>query len=210
MKFSTDKFIVDLGVRYPALFDTVPKIHEAVEMIIGCYSNDGKLLVCGNGGSAADALHIVGELMKSFGKTRNLNIDLPILSQDSAYINSHLHEALPAISLVSETSLITAYSNDVAADLVFAQQVYGYGRRGDVLLAISTSGDSANVVFACEVAKARELYVIALTGNTGGRLSGFSDICINVPGTESFTIQELHVPVYHAICLAVENEFFGE
>ena len=170
-------------------------------------------MVCGNGGSAADALHIVGELMKAFVCKRKLSEEwqktfskLP----DGKYISQNLQMAFPAISLVNEAGLLTAYANDVAPDMNFAQQVFGQGNAGDILIAISTSGNSENVLYAAEVAKAKSIQVIALTGQSGGKLREYADLLINVPETETFKVQELHLPVYHALCLAVEAEFYSE
>ena len=206
----TDK----LFERYPELEVCREAVQAAAAAMITCYSRGGKILVCGNGGSAADALHIVGELMKSFVLPRTLvESERAIIEKacpDSEYLCRHLQRALPAIALVNEVSLQTAYANDVAADLVFAQQVYGYGRKEDILFCISTSGDSANVVYAAEIGRAKNMTVISLTGEGGGRLKNVSDILIAVPEKETFLIQELHIPVYHSLCLRVEDYFFGE
>ncbi|MCM3763516.1 SIS domain-containing protein [Neobacillus niacini] len=214
MKESTRMFVTNLVERYPVLESCSEAVSESIQLLIESYKNGNKLLTCGNGGSAADAIHIVGELMKAFVLPRKLSDEeqekIKQVSQHSDYICKNLQGALPAISLVSETSLITAYSNDMAPDLAFAQQVYGYGQPGDVLLAISTSGNSSNVIYACEVAKAKGVKVISLTGDTGGKLKALSDVLINVPEKETYKIQELHLPVYHTICLALESEFFGE
>jgi D-sedoheptulose 7-phosphate isomerase len=214
MKATTKQILTELLTRYPVLEDCGEALCKAAEAIIVCYRGDHKLLICGNGGSAADALHITGELMKSFILPRQMSAEdqkkFMASGADAEYLIEHLQGALPAISLVGETSLVTAYANDVAPDLTFAQQVYGYGRKGDILLALSTSGNSKNVLYACKVARAMGLFVISLTGETGGRLSVLSDVLINVPEMEAYKVQELHVPVYHALCLAAENEFFGE
>ena len=172
-------------------------------------------MICGNGGSASDSLHIVGELMKGFVLQRKLPSDLQNALREAApnsaeYLIKNLQGALPAISLVSEVALSTAYANDKASDLAFAQQVLGQGRKGDILLAISTSGNSSNVLYAAQVAKALEISVVGLTGVGGGKLSDWSNVLIDVPEKETYKIQELHLPVYHAICLALEQEFFGE
>jgi D-sedoheptulose 7-phosphate isomerase len=179
------------------------------------WASGHKLLICGNGGSAADSLHIVAELMKGFAYPRPIPAAeaaaiTAVAGADASYLNSQLQGTLPAIALVSEVALTTAFSNDVAADLIFAQQVYGYGAPGDTLLAISTSGNSRNVVYATQVARAKGLHTIALTGATGGKLATFADITIPVPETEVYKVQELHLPVYHALCLAAEEEFFGQ
>lgn len=213
MKKQAEERISELIARYPRLSNLGEQMKQSVEQLIHCYSIGNKIMVCGNGGSAADALHIVGELMKAFVCKRKLSkewqtqfSDLP----DGEYIAQNLQMAFPAISLVNEVGLITAYANDVAPDMNFAQQVFGQGNAGDVLIAISTSGNSENVLCAAEVAKAKSIHVIALTGQSGGKLKDYADLLINVPETETFKVQELHLPVYHALCLAVEAEFYSE
>ena len=199
--------------RYPALEIIRAQLIEAIESMVQCVENGGKILVCGNGGSAADSLHIVGELMKSFVLKRKLSPAQQEALQDqfpdyAEYYIENLQGAIPAISLVNEVSLMTAYGNDKAADLVFAQQVLGYGRSGDVLLAISTSGNSVNVLHAARVAKTAGMRVISLTGADGGKLEALSDILLSAPSSETYQIQEYHLPIYHTICLALEKEFF--
>lgn len=213
MKKQAEERISELIARYPRLSNLGEQMKQSVEQLIHCYSIGNKIMVCGNGGSAADALHIVGELMKAFVCKRKLSkewqtqfSDLP----DGEYIAQNLQMAFPAMSLVNEAGLITAYANDVAPDMNFAQQVFGQGNAGDVLIAISTSGNSENVLYAAEVAKAKSIHVIALTGQSGGKLKDYADLLINVPETETFKVQELHLPVYHALCLAVEAEFYSE
>jgi D-sedoheptulose 7-phosphate isomerase len=213
LKKSTRHIIKSLIERYPKL--EIETIKEAVEEIIKCYKRKNKLLICGNGGSAADALHIVGELMKGFILQRKLDSkkqkEIRDLFPESAqYLIDNLHEALPAISLVNEVSLLTACANDQASDLCFAQQVLGYGNPGDILIAISTSGNSKNVIYAAQMAKVQGMKVISLTGSRGGTLRELSDILINVPSKETYIIQEYHLPVYHTLCAAVENEMFSE
>lgn len=201
--------------RYPALEVCQQEIAVAYELLRGCFATGGKLLVCGNGGSAADSLHIVGELMKGFTLSRKLSADWEekfkhVCPEMASYLMENLQDTLPAISLVSETALSTAYANDQAPDLSFAQQVIGHGRAGDVLICISTSGNSTNVLYAAVVAHAMELKVIGLAGQSGGRLKGMSDVCICAPSKITYQIQEYHLPIYHALCLALEREFFGE
>jgi len=212
LKNSTQQIIDNAIERYPEL--ALCPVQVAVEEIVACYNRKNKLLVCGNGGSAADSLHIVGELMKGFVLTRKLNNNKKekikaLFPETAQYFIDNLQEALPAISLVSEIALLTAYANDQATDLSFAQQVLGYGKAGDILIAISTSGNSKNVIFAAQMAKVQSMKVISLTGSTGGKLKALSNILINVPSEETYVIQEYHLPVYHALCAAVENEFFG-
>ncbi|VAW18829.1 Phosphoheptose isomerase [hydrothermal vent metagenome] len=204
----------DLIKRYPALEPCKNDIWEACSSVIGCYLNNGQLLVCGNGGSCADSGHIVGELMKSFAKKRPLDKGLAaslksIPGERGAYIAGKLEGGLPAISLNAHTSLFSAISNDIGADLVFAQQVAGYGREGDVLIAISSSGDSQNVVDAAITAKAKGLKVIGLTGQTGGVMKQYCDIAICAPSMSTPGIQEYHLPVYHTICRIVEDNMFN-
>lgn len=214
MKVSTEAILNDLILRYPKLESIKEQLISSVDAMIRTYAGKGKMLICGNGGSAADALHIVGELMKGFILPRPLPEDMQqkiaTAGEYGEYINNNLQSTLPAIALVGSAALESAYANDRAPDLAFAQQVYGYGSKGDIFLGISTSGNSKNVIYAAEVAKAKDLIVISLTGATGGKLKERTDYLINVPETETYMIQELHLPVYHAICLALENEFFGE
>lgn len=201
--------------RYPQLGVLEHNLESAVEMLVCAAKKGNKVLVCGNGGSAADSLHIVGELMKGFVLERKIPMDIQqklkdIYPDDAAYYINNLQGTIPTISLVDEVSLMTAYSNDKCADLVFAQQVLGYGKNGDVLIALSTSGNSANVLHAVRVARACGLRVISMTGASGGKLKELSDVLLNVPSTVTYQIQELHLPVYHALCLAVEEELFGK
>lgn len=196
--------------RYNNLSSSEPSIREAISMLESCFRFGGKLLVCGNGGSAADSEHIVGELMKSFRFKREVTKDFRrkyrcLFGEEAP---SYLEGALPAISLVSHTALSTAFGNDEAPIGIFAQQVYGYGKPGDVFLGISTSGNSTNVVEAAKVAKTLDMRVLTLTGANESKLSKLSDVAIKVPEKETFKVQELHLPVYHALCAAVEASFF--
>ena len=217
LKTSTLYKIDELINRYPELNVCRDTLNEAVDTICKSFRGGHKLLTCGNGGSASDAMHIVGELMKGFILPRSikefdsdfyerLKADYPA---DVEYFANNLQCAMPAISLVGETALTTAFANDQAPDLAFAQQVLGLGSAGDVLLAISTSGNSTNVLHAVKVAKLKGLITIALTGRTGGKVKNLADISICVPADSAHTIQELHLPVYHMLCLAAENEFFN-
>lgn len=214
MKQSTRNVIENLIKRYGALSVCKDDILETVQVLITSYRAGGKLLVCGNGGSAADAQHIVGELMKGFVLPRKLPEEKQrkikeVFPEGADYLIDNLQGALPAISLQGEIALTSAYINDKAPDLAFAQQVMGLGRQGDVFLGISTSGNSQNVLYACQIAKVQGLKVIGLTGETGGKMKDLCDVAIRVPNKETFMIQELHLPIYHALCLALENEFFG-
>lgn len=210
-----NKHFEELIDRYPSLSVCAEAIEDAASLLRVCYANGGKLLVCGNGGSASDALHIVGELMKAFVLPRQVSAEeaealLAVGGEDGAYLCQNLQRALPAISLVSEAALTTAYANDVAPELAFAQQVFGHGQKGDAFLGITTSGNSKNVLLAAKVARAKGMCVIGLTGEGGGKLAELCDVCIAVPDRETYRIQELHLPIYHALCLYLESEFFGE
>jgi D-sedoheptulose 7-phosphate isomerase len=177
------------------------------------FEHGGKLLLAGNGGSAADCEHVVGELMKGFMSKRVLPDVMreKLLihgGEEGKYLADHLQGALPAISLVSHSALMTAFMNDVAADMVFAQQVYGYGKPGDMLMVFSTSGNSANVVHAVQVAKSLGMVTIGMTGKSGGKLKSLCDLTICVPFVQTPDIQELHLPIYHALCMMLEEAFF--
>ena len=199
---------------YPDLKVCQESLMRALETMRNTYQQGGKILLCGNGGSGADCEHIVGELMKGFISRRPLPEKVreqfrQHFPEEGNYLADHLQGALPAISLVSHSALITAFSNDVSAEMVYAQQVYGYGQPNDVLWAISTSGNSANVVRAVQVAKALGLATIGLTGGHGGKLSELCDVVIKAPRELTHEVQELHLPVYHALCISLENEFFA-
>lgn len=203
-----------LIMRYPHLECCKGNIIIAFEFIRDCYKNGGKLLVCGNGGSAADAEHIVGELMKGFKKARHLaSIEVEKLVEIDSLMGrtlaDNLQGALPAIALDGHPALTTAYMNGCEPIICFAQQVYGYGCKNDVLFAISTSGNSRNVLYAVVAAKAKGMVVIGLTGENDSKLSAMSDVCIRVPSTETYQIQELHLPIYHCLCLMLEDYFFN-
>lgn len=215
MKKSTTDALGKLFERYPVLGECRDNIIATAKMFCMSYREGGKLIICGNGGSAADAEHIVGELMKGFLKKRLLKQEIQdkmaeMFPQDANYLCSNLQGALPAISLVNAVALGTAFANDQAADLVFAQQVLGLGQERDILLAISTSGNSKNVLYAVEVARVCGLRTIALTGRSGGKLKALADVTISVPEDETYRVQELHLPVYHALCIATEEEFFED
>ena len=208
------KRIEQLISTYPELGACAGDIRAAFEVLRDCYRRGGKVLTCGNGGSAADAEHIVGELMKSYFLKRPVPEEtraklMAANPQDGDYLARHLEGALPAISLVSQTSLSSAIANDNAADMVFAQQVYGYGMEGDVLLGLSTSGNSRNVLHAAQVARALGLHTVALTGPSGGMLKSLCEVCICVPGESAPAIQERHQPIYHVLCAMLEEEFFA-
>ena len=205
----------ELIKRYPVLDEVKEDIAKATEEMIACYENGGKVLLCGNGGSCADCDHIAGELMKGFLKKRPLSTtkkeelinNEPSLDDE---LLSKLQCGLPAVSLPSMTAPNSAFSNDVDPDLTYAQGVLSLGKAGDILIAISTSGNSKNVCDAAKIAKATGCKLIGLTGCKGGELKEYADVCICVPESETFKIQELHLPVYHCICAMIEEYFFKE
>lgn len=198
--------IEELFARYPRLEACAAEIAAAADTLSACFRGNGKVLVCGNGGSAADAEHIVGELMKKFRKPRPVAEEIAVKLPPE--LATRLEGALPAISLVSMSGLLTAFANDVAWETAFAQQVLGLGGAGDVLMALSTSGDSMNCMHAARVARAKGMRIIALTGSRGGGLAALADVAIRVPANETFKVQELHLPVYHALCAYVEDRLF--
>ena len=207
------KRIQQLIFSYPGLDVCASDIEAAYHVLRECYQRGGKVLTCGNGGSAADAEHIVGELMKGYLLKRPLAEEVRARLKaasldDGDYLADHLQGGLPAISLVSQTSLLSAIANDTAADMVYAQQVYAYGREGDALIGISTSGNSPNVVRAMQVARALGLRTIGLTGRTGGKLKPLCDVCIRVPANDTTLVQERHLPIFHVLCAMLEEEFF--
>lgn len=215
MKTEIYKHIEVLVNRYPVLNSVKDEIVEAYFLLVESYKNEGKLLIAGNGGSAADAEHIVGELMKGFKLPRKLNENFTdkLISENEelgTVLAESLQGALPAIALDGHPALSTAYMNDCEPLLCFAQQVNGYGKAGDVFLGISTSGNSKNILYAATTAHAKGMKVISLTGAKDSKLTQMSDVCIKVPQTETYMIQELHLPVYHCLCLMLEDEFFGE
>lgn len=209
------KNIEDLINRYPCLNSCKESIIAAYNILEEAYASGRKLLVAGNGGSASDSEHIVGELMKEFKLKRKIYAAQAERLKDidekmGEMLSEHLQGSLPAISLVGEPSLTTAFMNDAVPVLIFAQQVNGLGTAGDVFLGISTSGNSKNVLYAAVAAKSKGLKVIGLTGEKENQLMKFSDVCIRVPETETYKIQELHLPVYHCLCLMLEERFFGK
>ncbi len=206
-------YIKELIERYPTLAVCEKNIRAAADAIIDSYKAGGKLIVAGNGGSAADSDHITGELLKSFVKKRKpdqkfLDALSAIDSDTGSYLSDKLQGSLPAIALTNNSALMTASLNDVDGNVLFAQQVMGFGKKGDVFLGISTSGNSKDVIYALAVAKALGVKTVALTGKTGGKCKELADISIVVPENETFKIQELHLPVYHALCLTIEEYFW--
>lgn len=199
--------------RYPRLAPQREQILQAAELVVQCFEQGGLVLTCGNGGSAADAEHIVGELMKGFLSARPLpEKEKARFGRDEAgmRLRERLQGAIPAVSLVSHSALISAFANDVDPQLVYAQQVYGYGSRTNALvIALSTSGDSANVVNAVRAARALDLPSIAVTGETGGKLAQLCTVCLRMPSRDTYRVQEYTLPVYHAICALAEARCFA-
>jgi D-sedoheptulose 7-phosphate isomerase len=210
----TEELLQNLLDRHPELSLAARDIASGYEIIRSSYEKGGKLLVCGNGGSAADADHIVGELMKQFSRDRSIpdsvqNYLVKEFGQRGEYLAKNLEGALPAISLNCHSALSSAFANDVDAELIYAQQVVGYGNKEDVLLGISTSGNARNVTAAMLVARSKGMKVIGLVGRDGGEFNKYCDVLINVGGNSTPRIQELHLPVYHTLCEMLECHFFG-
>ncbi len=201
--------------RYPVLESVKSEIQAAYEILETCFASGKKLLIAGNGGSAADAEHMVGELMKGFKKRRPVTEELAAAlkaadAERGRLLADKLQGGLPAIALGGHSSLSTAFLNDVDGRLTYAQQVNGYGTAGDVFLGISTSGNAENVMYAAVTARAKGMKVIALTGKDGGGLKGIADVSIIVPEQETYKIQELHLPIYHILCLMLEDRFYQQ
>ena len=206
--------LMELFERYPSLTACEKEIVDARDALISCYENGGKVLLCGNGGSCADCDHIVGELMKGFLKKRPLSPERRAEMKknydvDDEIINA-LQAGLPAVSLPAITGLNSAFCNDVDPELIYAQSVLGLGKTGDILFALSTSGNAKNVAAAVKVARSLGMTVIGMTGEKGGKLREMADITVCVPECETFKVQELHLPVYHYLCAAVEAHFFDK
>ena len=215
MKDNKSKILKELVERIPALSSCEEDISKAFNILKECFENGGKLLVAGNGGSCADSEHIAGELMKGFYNKRPLNSKLvgimsSIDKKLADELSSKLQEGLPTIALSNHNGLNTAFANDIenGGQFVFAQQTNVYGKPNDVLLAISTSGNSKNLVFACVVAKAKGMKIIELTGANGGEIKRFADVAIKAPSEKTHLIQEYHLPIYHALCLMLEEHFY--
>ena len=206
-------FLDELLNRYPVLTDCKDEIQAAGNMILETYNAGGKILVCGNGGSCSDSDHIVGELMKGFLGKRKMSVDQQeifrkILGSDAENLIEKLQCGIPAISLPAQSAVLSAFANDVDAELVYAQMVFGYAKVEDMFIGLSTSGNSKNVVMAAKVAKAMGMRTLALTGAKGSVLSEICDCTVSVPETETFKVQELHLPVYHYLCAWVETQIF--
>ncbi len=203
------KYINETLKNYPALEKCRGDIEKALAAIIACYEGGGKILCCGNGGSSADCDHFVAELMKGFLKKRPLG-ESEKARFESAFAADGLQKGLPALSLTSQSSVITAFANDCEPALIFAQQVYALAAKGDLLLAFSTSGNSENIVYALEAAAAKGTTSIAITGESGGKASEKAAVTIKIPETETYRVQELTLPVYHALAAETEEYFFKE
>lgn len=201
------KHVENLILRYPNLKICEDSIQKMFEHLKYSFESGGRLYICGNGGSASDALHIVGELVKSFVLPRA--IDEGFAKCVDSELLENLQGALPAFTLVENAALVSAYANDVNPDYVFAQQVYAYARKGDCVLGISTSGNSKNVLHALNAARGRGAVALGLTGRDGGKMKDLCDACIVVPETETYKIQELHLPIYHTLCIMLEEHFWG-
>ncbi len=212
MKAETNRIFEELFERYSSLEECRNDILGLYKCIKDTYEKGGKLMLCGNGGSAADCLHITGELMKGFMLDRRLSSeDLERFAEIGAgNVGEGLQYALPAVSLVCESALMSAYCNDCSPELVFAQQIYGMGNPGDTLLCLSTSGNSENVVNGAYAAMVKGCKVASLVGRNGGKLKDLSNVCVKLPSDRTFEIQENTLPVYHTVCAMLENEFFGE
>lgn len=212
MKETTKAVLRELSERYPRLAALQEDVEAAFALCERSYKDGKKLMICGNGGSAADSEHIVGELMKSFKKKRAIPADicekLDGYGADGATMKACLEGNLPAIALTSHLSLSTAFANDKEPTLTFAQQLLGLGQAGDTLICISTSGNSKNCVYAAVLAKTMGIKVLSLTGEKASKLSELSDVCLRVPETETYKVQELHLPIYHVLCAMLEEEFF--
>ena len=213
MKERTLKEFETVLENHPGLEVCRKDIEAAFVLLLSTVRNGGLIMTCGNGGSASDSGHIVGELMKGFKDRRPLTADqrdalCKAFPEEGPALADHLQQAIPAIALTDQAAISTAFANDVDPDLVFAQQVLGYGRSGDTLIGLSTSGNSKNVVNACKVAKAFGVKTIALTGEGGGALAGLCDVTVRVPACKTYRVQEYHLPVYHALCAMLEAEMF--
>ena len=207
------EYLEELTSRYPVLEAVKGDVLAAYAILRDCYAGGGKLMIAGNGGSCADSEHIVGELMKGFVKRRPVSNEFAAALQEAdekrgEELASSLQGGLPAIALTGHAGLATAFLNDVNGEMIYAQQLYGYGTKGDVFMGISTSGNAENVMYAVAVAKASGIKTIGLTGKNGGKMAGACDCSIVVPSDETFKIQELHLPIYHTLCLMLEEHFY--
>lgn len=215
MKEYTKNLIDSFFLKFSALQDLKEAMEKAITVMTENIENGGKVLICGNGGSASDSEHIAGELLKEFYIKRPINHEfkgklIEIYGEEGRVMAENLQGAIPAISLVSQTGFLSAYGNDAKPELSYAQEVFAYGNPGDMLIAISTSGNARNVCYAAMLAKTLDVFVLSLTGEDGGDLRKYSDILLNVPEKETYLVQELHLPLYHLLCQGIEYEIFGE
>lgn len=212
-KRSEQELLDGMVTRYPDLKDVQADVRRAFEVMRDCFQSGGKLLICGNGGSAADSDHIAGELLKSMELKRPITTAqrkalVDRYSAEGEWIADRLMQALPAISLLGHPGLLSAMDNDVSSEMAYAQQVFAYGKPGDVLLAISTSGKATNVKHAMRVAHSLGMHIIGLTGSTPSEFNDLCDVAICAPGTLTVDVQERHLPIYHTLCRLLENHFF--
>ncbi len=214
MKASTEMILKELTARYPALACVEGDVRAAYDTLHDCFAAGGRVYLCGNGGSAADCEHMAGELLKCFKLPRPMKDDFKAIlcayGEDGKVLAEGLEGGLPVVSLTGHIAFSTAFQNDNTPALVFAQQVNAYGQAGDVLVVFSTSGNSQNCVYATICAKAKGMKVVTLTGGMGGKLAPMSDVAVIVPAKETYQVQEFHLPVYHALCAMLEEEFFGK
>ncbi len=215
MKKNTETMIEEFKEDYPEMKSLEYELRYIIGEVVNRIKKGGKILVCGNGGSAADSEHIVGELLKEFYIRRPIDVEFQerlseLFPGEVDHMAKCLQGGIPAISLVSQTGFLSAYGNDVSYDMAYAQQVYVYGKEDDVFIGLSTSGNSSNVLYGAKVAKAKGMFVIGFTGETGGKLKEESHVLLNAPAKETFRVQEYHLPLYHLICRAIEYEIFGE
>jgi D-sedoheptulose 7-phosphate isomerase len=212
------EYFEQLMQRYPILLACKEEIAKAFEIMKAGFEAGGQFLAAGNGGSSADSAHMIGELMKGFVKKRPVSPDfvqkLKVAagkdSEYAEYLAKYIQRGLPAIDLSAHTALVTASINDIGGDIIYAQQVCGYGRKGDVFMGISTSGNAKNILYAMIAARAKEMKTIVLSGSSGGVIKNYADAAIIVPEKETYKVQELHLAVYHALCLMIEEHFFDE
>ena len=210
---TNDGILQNLFSHYPELKPCEDAISKAFAILADCYDQGGVVYTCGNGGSCADAAHIVGELMKGFIRKRRLPQDeqeelMRLDAVDGAYLAEHLQCGLRAVSLMGQEALSSAVGNDLGGDIAPAQQLLGFARPGDVLWGISTSGNARNIALACKVAKLKRLKIIGMTGEGGGKLASLADVCIQAPAKETYRVQEYHLPIYHALCIMIECRYF--
>lgn len=215
MKVYTKNLIESFFLKFSNLHDLKESMEKAIAEMTERIENGGKVLICGNGGSASDSEHIAGELLKEFYIKRPINHEfkeklVEVYGEEGRDMAENLQGAIPAISLISHSGFLSAYGNDAKPELSYAQEVFAYGNPGDMLIAISTSGNAKNVCYAAMLAKTLDVFVLSLTGEDGGKLRKYSDILINVPEKETYLVQELHLPLYHLLCRGIEYEIFGE